>query len=186
MPTQHYPFTPNGPKLISVSWGRFWRNLTVSYNGVEIGRIPRKKELITGQSFALPDGSSLHVQLVSVFTATELRLTRNGQPLPGSAADPAARLDVAMDAIFFIAVFNIIAGLIAVVFRISFLQQQGVGLFSILFGLMFSVFGWFVARRSLIALFLAIGVFILYSVLDFVLVIDVQNDAQSAFYRLIG
>lgn len=169
MPTQQYALEPNGPKRLILSWNMFWKNLVVSYDGVVLGSVPSKKELTSGQSFALPDGSAVQVQLVSGFGSTELRLTRNGQPLPGSAADPISRLNTAVGTVFFIAGLNIILGLVAEVFQVSLLQQLGLGISSIIFGLIFLVLGWFVKRHSLIALFLAIGLFIVDGLLGFVL-----------------
>jgi hypothetical protein len=69
---------------------------------------------------------------------------------------------------FFIAGLNIVLDLIATVFQIRFLQAIGIGVFSIVFGLVFLALGFFVRRMSVAALILAIVIFALDGILGLI------------------
>ena len=56
---------------------------------------------------------------------------------------------------------NICLGLISFLFNVELLQQIGIGFGSILFGLVFLALGFFVQRKSSVALILAIVIFAL-------------------------
>ncbi|MGZ3461319.1 MAG: hypothetical protein ACXU86_22745, partial [Archangium sp.] len=82
-----------GPKRLALSWGMAWKNFQVTLDGQQVGTVSGgQKELKEGVEFRLPDGSLLHIQLDRSFTNTELRVLRNGVPVPGSASDPAQRV----------------------------------------------------------------------------------------------
>ncbi len=66
--------------------------------------------------------------------------------------------------IWLIAGFNIILGVITLVAKIDFLQQI-VDPTAIIFGVVFAILGYFVSRRSLAALILAIILFIIATIL---------------------
>lgn len=114
------------------------------------------------------DGSVVHVQLVTKVFNTELQVLRNGQPLPGSATDPQARLKAAYIITYFIAGLNLVLGLVATLFQVEFLQQLGIGFYSLIFGLIFLVLAIFIQRKSMVSLILAIIIFIVDGVLGFV------------------
>jgi len=168
MPKQAYAFEPGGEKRLEISWKAMWKETTVTLDGTVLGVIPDVKALRTGQEFRLVDGSILKVQLVQGAFNTELRVLRSGKPLPGTASDPAARLKGAYGVLFFIAGANIILGLAAAVFQIEFLLQIGLGISSIIFGLIFLVLGFFTRRKSSLALILAIILFALDAILGVV------------------
>jgi hypothetical protein len=113
------------------------------------------------------------VQLVQSFGSAELQVLRNGQPLPGSGSDPAVRFKATWGIIFFIAGLNMLIGLGAVLFDIDFLQQLGLGVISIVVGLMYLVLGVLVKQlRSPIALGIAIGLFALDGIVTMVDAMD--------------
>jgi hypothetical protein len=172
MPKQTYALEKDGPKRLEVSWKGAWKNVTVQLDGTPVGTIPDQKALSAGQRFELPDGSTLSLQLVKKFYTTELQILRNGQPLPGSASDPEAQVKGAYSIVFFVAGLNVVLGLVAVLFQVEFLQQVGIGAFSIGFGLVFLALGFFVMRGSLVALIIAIVIFALDAILGFVLTIS--------------
>ena len=95
----------------------------------------------------MPDGSTLTVQLVKKLTSVELRLLRDGQPLPGSATDPETLLKGAYVILYFIAGLNIVLGAIAYLLKAEILQSMGMGFYSIVFGAVFLVLARFVRRR---------------------------------------
>ncbi len=91
----------------------------------------------------------------------ELHLVRDGEPIPGSAGDPATRHAAAWGMVAVIAGLNVALGLLVELFDIGFLRAIGVGWGSVVSGLVYGVLAFFVRRRSLVALALAIGLFVL-------------------------
>lgn len=168
MPQQSYAIEKDGPKRLTLSWKAGWREIAVVFDGQAVGTIPNQKALSVGQEMALPDGSKLFVKLARNFIATELQVLRNGQPVPGSMSDPQARVKVAYQIAYFIAGFNLVLGLLATLFQIEFLQAIGVGVYSIFFGLVFLALGFFIQRKSNLALILAIIIFALDGIVGFV------------------
>jgi hypothetical protein len=171
MPTQRYALESGGPERLEVTWKGVYKNFTIKLDDKVIGSFPGQKELKAGQDFALPDGSVLHAQLIQKLSGAELQILRNGEPLPGSAADPEQRLKVAYGIVFFVAGLNIVLGLIAILFQIEFLQAAGISIGSVVFGLIFLALGFLVKRGSAIALLIAIVLFALDGVLGLVFAI---------------
>jgi hypothetical protein len=157
VPTQRYALEPGGPKRVEVSWGAFFRNCTIRVDGNVIGVVPGQQELKAGSDFRLMDGSTLRVQLVRGLLSQEVRVLRDGFPLPGSASDPAQRLKTAYGILFFLGALNVLLGLVAEVAQVDFLLAIGVGVGSIVEGAIFLILGYFVRQRSLVALVLAVA-----------------------------
>lgn len=155
MPNQNYALERGGEKSLEISWKGRFLNVDVRFKGNLLGTIPNKKELQKGQIFQLPDETSLLVQMIQ----SELRVLRDGQPLPGSISDPASRLKLSFQIIFFIAGFNIVLGIVVLFFQVEFLQSMGYGIFSVAIGLVFLVLGFFTHRRSRTALIVALIIF---------------------------
>lgn len=172
MPTKNYALKTGEPERLEISWKGAWKNLTVRLDGSEIGSVANQEELKAGKEFSLGDGSPLKIQLVRKLLTPELQLLRDGQPLPGSASDPTQRLRVAYRIVFFVAGLNIVLGFVTELFQISFLTELGLGLGSIIFGVFFAVLGFFVKRRSMVALGAAVGLFLLDGILAVVLVAE--------------
>src|SRR3954468_13841258 len=103
MPSAKFALEAGGPKRLEVSWSGFWKNIAVRLDGDEVGSIPTKAELKQGRSFTLPDSSVIHVKLAESVGNVEIQLTRDGRPLPGSAADPLQRVKTAGGIVYFIA-----------------------------------------------------------------------------------
>jgi hypothetical protein len=165
MPTQLFALEAGGEKRLGVSWKGMYKNVTVSLDDNPVGIIPNQKALSAGQEFRLTDGSTVKVQLVSKFMSSELQVLRNEQPLPGSASDPETKLKNAYLMVYFIAGLNLVLGFVSLLFDVEFLQGIGIGFGSIIFGLMFVVLGFFVQRKSTLALILAIIIFALDGIL---------------------
>ncbi len=88
MPTKQYALEAGGAKRIKVSWGMFWKNFVVAFDGQEVGRVEGGlKELKIGSTFALPNGSELRVR-VKTGLVPDLELFLDGKPVPGTAAVP--------------------------------------------------------------------------------------------------
>jgi hypothetical protein len=67
--------------------------------------------------------------------------------------------------VYFVAGLNLVLGFVSLLFNVEFLQQIGIGFGSIIFGLVFLVLGFFVQRKSAVALILTIVVFALDGIL---------------------
>jgi hypothetical protein len=169
MPKLFFALEEGGDKRLELSWKGLYKDVTVSLDGNSVGVIPDQKALSAGQEFRLFDGSTIKVQLVSKLMSTELQILRNGQPLPGSASDPQTKLKGAYLMVYFVAGLNLVLGLVSFLFNVEFLQRIGLGLGSIIFGLVFLVLGFFVQQKSTVALILAIVIFALDGVLGVVL-----------------
>lgn len=163
-----FTLEPGGEKRLQVSWKGMYKETSVFLDDQLVGTIQGQKALAAGQDFTLIDGSVVHVQLVTKVFNTELQVLRNGQPLPGSATDPQARLKAAYIITYFIAGLNLVLGLVATLFQVEFLQQLGIGFYSLIFGLIFLVLAIFIQRKSMVSLILAIIIFIVDGVLGFV------------------
>lgn len=172
MPKLSYAFEAGGEKRLTLTWKGGYRNMTVTLDGSPLGVIADQKALRAGQEFRLMDGSILKVQLVNKISGSELQVLRNGQPLPGSSSDPQAKLKTAAYMVFFIAGLNLVLGILSVLLKSEFLQAAGIGIFSIIFGLVFLLLGFFVWRRSSVALILAIVIFALDGILGIVLAVS--------------
>jgi hypothetical protein len=181
MPSQRYALREGGPPRLEMEWRGTYRDLVVRYDGELVGTVPDRRALVEGQSLRLPDGSMLHVQLVRRFGWTELQVQRAGQPLPGSAQDPAARQRAGYGAVFLVAGLNVLLGLLGALFRAKLLASLGIGLYSIALGAVFFLLGLLTMRGSLVALIAAIAIFALDAVLG-----TVVNAAQEPVASLSG
>lgn len=168
MPTQQYATERNGPKNLEVSWSGFWKDFTVKFEGKEAG-VWTKDELNAGsKEVKLSDGSTFKAHLRRVGMGQELALLRNGQPLPGSSADPATLVKTASGILYFLAGLNALVGLAAVVGRVQFLLELGVGFEAIILGGILGVLGFFTMQRSQVALGIAMAIYALDGVLGVV------------------
>ncbi len=176
MPKRKYALEKGGEKKLEIQWGAFWKDTRVSFEGRELGVIPTQDALRAGREFALPDGSELSVKLAKNIMMPELQVLRNGEPLPGSSSDPAQKVDIAFYIVLFFAAVNILLGLAAEIFKISGFLAMGIGFGTVVFGLVYLVLSIFIKKRSIAALALATGLFILDTVLT--LVLPIQGGAN--------
>ncbi|MBN1429895.1 MAG: hypothetical protein JXB07_16115 [Anaerolineae bacterium] len=166
MPTVRYPFHDPGPEHLEISWKTSgqddWSNIVVRLDGQEIGTVPGKRELEIGQTFFLPDGSVLGVQLVGDPYKPGLRVVLDGRPLPGSAGEMAepTRLTGAVRGaawtLCFFGALNVVGGLFSVFARSDFLEHvvrhYGISPVLMIFGLAQLGLAFPIWRRSMWAL----------------------------------
>jgi lysylphosphatidylglycerol synthetase-like protein (DUF2156 family) len=160
MQKQSFAFERNGPRRLEIGWRAFWKDITVWLDGQVIGTFDGQKELKAGKEFPLPDGSKLHIQLVQKLTLIELRVLRDGQPLPGTGSDPAVRIKTAGFLLYFVAAVNLVLGAVGL-FGVEFLQELGIGWVNLVYGLVFLVLAFFTMKRSLVAIILAVAIYAL-------------------------
>lgn len=168
MPSRKYALEVGGPERVQVDWEGAFKNLTVTLDGAALCSFENAKDLETPQSFVLSDGSRLELALAKIGPFPELRLSRDEEPLPGSAGDPQTQLEAAANMIFAIAALNAILGFITVVFGIGFLEALGVGWASLITAAIYAGLAVFVKKRSFLALAIAVGLFILDGLYMFV------------------
>jgi hypothetical protein len=176
VPTARFALEREGPKRLEIRWGMGWRTV-VSLDGKEIGSIPGRKELKEGRHFTLGDGSTLSVQLGQNLISQEFCVLRDGCPLPGSASDPVQRLRMASGVLFVIGGLNLVASLIAELFRVQALIQRGIGLGSMAEGVVYLILGAFAGRHSMIALGFAVALM----VLDLIVGLAAQPGASPSY-----
>jgi len=152
MPKQFYALEKDGRRRLEVSWKAFWSDVTLRLDGEVIGKVGGRKELQTGRELVLPDGTRLKVQLVWRPLGAELEVTRDGQPLPGTASDPETRVLTAAWVLFIVGGLNIVLGLLGLVLRTELLSALGAGWTSLVFGALFLTLGFLARRRSITAL----------------------------------
>lgn len=169
MPNRTFALEPDGPKRLSIAWTGMWKNITVTLDDQLVGEIENQRALKAGQRFELPDGSAVSVKLKTGLS-TELEVTRNGVPVPGSDTHPQERVNVATGVLGFIAGLSTVVGLVAELGQVGFLLEVGVGLASVISGLLFAVFTYLVGwRNSQVALIIAIALFALDGIANLVL-----------------
>jgi hypothetical protein len=161
MPKKKYSLEPGGAGRVEIEWRGIWKDVRVRLDGHELGVFANKTELEAGREFALPTGGVLGVQLVRRFAAVELRVLRDGVPLPGSATDPRERVKQAAYVLYFIAALNVALGALAELAGVDFLRSIGLGWASVAEGAIYAVLGWRTWKSSSIALGLGIALYAL-------------------------
>lgn len=128
-------------------------------DGVEIGRIADQSELRPGRDFALPDGSTLRIQLHEGFHVGQPVVTRNGVVLPPSATHPMQTLRVAFVMLYVVGGFTAAFGVVAIASRNESFGGVDGGIGMLVEAAVYALLAWRVSRHSLIALCLAFLLF---------------------------
>jgi hypothetical protein len=165
MPIKSYPLDQGGEERLTVSWKSFWKNFTIELDGSIIGTLQGQKELQQGRTFELSDGSNLEIKLVRTWSSTTLQILRNGKPLPGSGSDPTTKLKQSYGLLYFIGGLNFVLGIIALLFRIDFLIDLGMGTYSVVVGSIYLLLAFLVQRKSKTALGIALALYSLETIL---------------------
>ncbi len=168
MPSRTYALEQGGPKRLTVAWKGNWKDTTLQFDGRPLLTIPTWKELKEGREVGL-DAGTLKVQLQTGFLGSDLSLSLNGRPLPGSGGDPQSRLATAYGTIYFVGGLSTLFGLVVEGLSVQFLKNIGFGWSSVLEGIIFLGLGlWVHKRRSIVGLALAVGLFALDGIVIFV------------------
>jgi len=155
MAYKRYPLTRGGPARLSYRSRSFWNKLSVYIDGNLVGEVSSRRELTSGKTMPLSDGTSLLVYLQN----NRLFISRNDLPLPGSPGDQVSKLSTASNVLFFICVITVLNGLYQLSRQIV-VPGNTLGLYlAIVEGITLGILGYFVRRRSKPALWLAIGLY---------------------------
>src|SRR5258706_4959206 len=154
MTTRRYALSKGERRRLTLSWGIFYSNFTVRLDDQIIGTIPDQLSLNSGKGFQLEDGSQLFIYRES----SQIKISRNGRPLPGSAADPQVKLNIAMGAIAFVCLASVFFGLVG---GSTYNPQKSSLTIGIMIGSasLYGVLAFFVRSRSKIALGIAVGLY---------------------------
>jgi len=176
MPTKCFTLENVEAKQLEVSWnwGPLFRytDLTLYLDGEAISPLLQEKELQQGWELRLQDGSILRVEIQH----SNLHILHDGKRVRGSV-DPDVILPQIYKFVILIGYLKIAAGLATVIFRVKsfripgpdalvsvqpadaeYVRAFGVG--SIIVGLAFVVVGLLLRRKSILVLFIAIGLII--------------------------
>jgi hypothetical protein len=163
MPSSKVTYSKNGTDhKIEMSWGMFFRNFTVSYDGIEIGRFENQKQLNKGRDFTLPTGEILRVKKTQKMMTVLIEVLINGEPVNGTATDPKILVRNAYMMAIFLCALNFIVGLLAYFFRVDFLLNLGFGWYNMIISLLYLapiLIGY--KSKSWIALCFVLAVFLL-------------------------
>ncbi len=170
MPTRRYALKRGEPKRLELISSVRWTPLTIRLDGQEVGSIQTMEQLKSGKTFLLSDGSQLRVELAK----RQLLVLRNGTPVPGSSSDPLIRLRGSYGCLFAVGGLVALVGLGLTILAITqsadslssanetFIERYGVGILDLgigllVFGGVYLLLGFFVQRRSKVALGIAVG-----------------------------
>lgn len=161
MPTNTFYLDAARTEAVTASWGMFFRNFRLDYQGRELGRLT-PAELKAGHEFALPDGRRLLVRLQQKFGAQGLDFQVDGQPLGGSVNDPLTQIKTAFAATMLIAGLNVVLSAVAMLGQVEFLLTIGFGWGTMVEGLVYGGLGWLGKyRRAAWAFYVALGLLVL-------------------------
>lgn len=185
-----YPFQVGGEQDESqyvkvVIKGTKWNDVTVGFAGKQVG-VFHRKALYAGMGLPLPDGSLLELQLSrNQFQPEQLKISRNGQPIHRIVTDSMYQvlIDYASNAIYFIGISTMGLGIVSLFFRIKILEPLTFGWPYIVFGAVFIVLGFFVRRRSMLALMIAIIIYALDGLVGLAIILAALSTGS---YILIG
>lgn len=160
MPNKTFYLDSYKTEKIDISWGFSWNNTSISHNGTKIGFFDNQKELRKGKEFKLDEFKTLSVKLTGKLNP-ELELLVNGDVLVGSAKDPIIQLKNVSNLAIGIGSFSSIIGLIAELLNVEFLLNAGLGIISVIVGVIIIVLGILVKNKSYFALSLIMAIILL-------------------------
>lgn len=147
MPKRSYALESNGPRDLELEWQGAYKTMTVRLREQELATLDHAA-LSEGRDITLPDGTTLHLRLVSSFLSRELHLLRDGVPLPGTAGDPDSVRGEAIGALVFLAVANLTLGLVTSVTRWEPLVRAGLHSGSVATGVVYGVLALLAFKRQ--------------------------------------
>lgn len=174
-----YALDNTGEKQVNLQWGFNYSNLHINFDGMDVGQIATRRDLEAGQSFTLGDGSILYVVLEKNASPPMLTVLYNNRSLPGVAHLPQNKLKEAYKVIYFVGAVSLILGIASIVMDESFLVTFGVSFLDAIVGVIFLVLGYLVSQRVLMALYAAIGLYMLLMVLSLIFASRVGGNPVS-------
>jgi len=167
MPHKVYFLNTEKKEKLDLYWKGSFKDFTVKLDNNELGVIKTKKELKEGREFVTGYNKKLRIRLfmqLGIIPCIEILF--NDNPVPGTATDPKRQLTDIFYFVLFIAVLNIVSGLISLIFDITAFSDHGIGLNSIIYGVLFIMMGLIINKRqsmfALIAVISLLGLDIIF------------------------
>lgn len=151
MPKRTFLLKNDKQETITISWKIAWKQTQIFFNDNLIGTLDGEKELKKGNVFEIDDFRKLSIKLKGK-VLPELEILINGKYIDGSPTDPSMQLKGVYNLILVLAGLSILIGTIAEIFQIELLLSIGLGLGSIIVGAVMLGLGYWVSKRSIIAL----------------------------------
>jgi hypothetical protein len=163
IPPRHYIIESNGKRELYLTWDALsWKNFEVQLDGKQVSFMENgAAALKNGHEIKLPGGASLTLQLKGIFPLRDIHVHVNDQPIPNTVADPEVKIRRATNALYFMALLDIVLGIIAVQSGNPALTTLGFGWTTVAIGMVLFSLALLVRKASLIALILAIGLYLL-------------------------
>jgi hypothetical protein len=166
MPTQKYALVRGEEKTLVAYWNFGWNNIHIELDGKEIGIIENRKKLQEGQTFTLPDKSTLEVKLQNSLLSSGLILTHNGVPVPDSIKDPMTDLRNSYIVAYVVAVYNIIIGFLFVQLKLDTPYLPQFGYITFVLGIAYAILARRISKKSLAAVIALLILFALEAALE--------------------
>ena len=167
MPHKVYFLNTEKKEKLDLYWKGSFKDFTIKLDNNELGVIKTKKELKEGREFITGHNKKLEIRLVmqlGIFPCIEILF--NGKPVPGTMTDPKRQLTDIFYFVLFIAVLYIVSGLAGLIFDIPAFSDHGIGLNSIIYGILFMMMGLIINKRqsmfALIAVISLLGLDIIF------------------------
>lgn len=165
MAKQRFALEYGEEKRLKITWKGWYKNLAVAFDDVVLATYEGQDELISGQNVTLPDGSKLELLLKKSWLSTNLQLSRNGKPLPGTSSDIYTKLSLSYIAMYIIAALSIMGGLAAIPFNDS--MDLILSLITFGNGIVFYFLGQATKKLSITAIVIALAIYSVDTVLVF-------------------
>jgi hypothetical protein len=152
MPKQTAYLNKEKTDFVILRWGFNWRKLSLNYNGNVIGLVPKKKELKKGQTFSLDSQRTISVKLTGLLFSN-LEILVNGSYVKGSGNDPQVQLMQAYLTTLVFGLINLSIGTTVLLFQVKFFLNAGVGIETVLAGILVTLLALGIRRGSILALY---------------------------------
>jgi hypothetical protein len=167
MPHKIYFINTEKKEKLELCWKGSFQNFTLKLDNNELGVIKTRKELKEGREFVIGYNKKLEIRLVmqlGIFPCIEILF--NDKPVPGTMTDPKKQLSNIFYFMLFIAILYIISGLAGLISDIQAFSDHGIGLNSIIYGVLFIMMGLVINKRhsmfALIAVISLLGLDIIF------------------------
>jgi hypothetical protein len=166
-----YSLGPAGTGKLEIRANNSWRRVEVFLDGVLVGKVNHKRALFNGVEFALPDGSTLKLQLIQLFLSyAEMQVWHNGVPLQDFSGLSGRPLNinkgggaaVTIGLLPFIWLITLVCLRLLINHSLHFTAAELPVIFAyIAWGVLFLVLGFLAYRKSTLALILAALLYLL-------------------------
>ncbi len=152
---------------LELQWKGSYKDFTIKLDNNELDIIKTKKELKKGREFVTGYNKKLEIRLVRQLGIIPcIEILFNDKPVPGTMTDPQRQLNGIFNFILIIAFLYIISGMAGLISGIPAFSDHGIGLNSIIYGVLFIMMGLIINRRqsmfALIAVVSLIGLDIIF------------------------